>query len=188
MTTSMWRRASRAWDVKRRNSDSGVLIRMSGGAVSILRRSSGGVSPVRTPTTIGDRAVPSRAAAASMPVSGDRRFRSTSTARAFSGEMYRTRSRSFFGGTVAVASRSIDHKKAASVLPEPVGATTRAFSSEEMAFQAPVCASVGRSKADPNHSRVASENGRPAATAQSCLTAATSASRRPRRDLRPITF
>src|SRR5439155_178101 len=47
MTTSMWRSASRAWDVKRRNSDSGVLIRMSGGAVSILRRSSGGVSPVR---------------------------------------------------------------------------------------------------------------------------------------------
>ncbi len=67
---------------------------MSGGRFRRVRRSLAGVSPVRTPT-VGTcaRGVPSRSAACSMPASGARRFFSTSTASARSGEMYRTRVR-----------------------------------------------------------------------------------------------
>ena len=46
-------------------------------------------------------------------------------------------------------------RKAANVLPEPVGATTKAWEPAEMAFSAPVCASVGALNAPANHSRVA---------------------------------
>ena len=68
---------------------------------------------------------PSRCAACLIPVSGERRFRSMSTASAFSGETYSTRQRRLrsAGGGVA-ASRSIAHRNAASVLPDPVGAMT----------------------------------------------------------------
>ena len=45
-------------------------------------------------------------------------------------------------------------RNAASVLPEPVGATTRACEPEEMAFQAPFWAGVGAEKAPRNQSRV----------------------------------
>jgi hypothetical protein len=43
-------------------------------------------------------------------------------------------------------------------LPDPVGATTRAFDPAEMAFQAPSCAAVGAEKAPANHSEVAGVN------------------------------
>src|SRR5687767_9395564 len=94
-----------------------------------------------------------------MPVSGARRFRSTSTASALSGETYRTRQRrcSSAGGGAA-ASRSSDQRNAASVLPEPVGATTRACSPLLIASQAPSWAAVGCSKAPVNQARVACEN------------------------------
>ena len=68
MTVSMPRRVSRACEVRSRKSDSGVVIRMSGGVRSIRRRSSAGVSPVRTPT---ESVEPS-------PASGLRRLRSMS--------------------------------------------------------------------------------------------------------------
>ena len=42
--------ASRAAEVSIRNSDSGVVIRMSGGRVASERRSAAGVSPERMPT------------------------------------------------------------------------------------------------------------------------------------------
>ena len=77
---------SRACEVSIRNSDSGVVIRMSGGVVWILRRSCGVVSPERTPTRISGTSTPSRSAVCRMPTSGARRLRSTSTARALSGE------------------------------------------------------------------------------------------------------
>ena len=65
-----------------------------------------------------------------------RRFFSTSKARARSGEMYTTRVRALrsSGGGV-VTSRSIDHKKAASVLPLPVGAQISVCSPAAMGGQ-----------------------------------------------------
>ncbi len=77
---------SRACEVSIRNSDSGVVIMMSGGALTSLRRSAALVSPERTPTATSGTPVPSRAAVCRMPASGARRLRSTSTASAFSGE------------------------------------------------------------------------------------------------------
>ena len=60
-----------------------------------------------------------------------------SVASALSGEMYRTRHRRFgsAGGGVA-ASRSSAHRKAASVLPDPVGAMTSVSSPLPIADQA----------------------------------------------------
>ena len=86
ITVSTPRSASRAWLVSSRNSDSGVVMRMSGGRLAKARRSSAGVSPERMPTVISGRGSPSRSAAWPMPVSGARRLRSTSTASALSGE------------------------------------------------------------------------------------------------------
>ena len=88
------RSASRACEVSSRNSDSGVVIRMSGGlgrepAALLGRGVAGrGCRPRR-------RARAGRAAArpAGCPASGARRLRSTSTASALSGETYRTRQR-----------------------------------------------------------------------------------------------
>ncbi len=70
-----------------RKSDSGVVIRMSGGVFTSARRSAAGVSPERTPTLTCGGSDPSRAAAWVIPTSGARRLRSTSTPRALSGEM-----------------------------------------------------------------------------------------------------
>ena len=50
ITASTPRSVSRAAEVSIRYSDSGVVIRMSGGWRTRLRRSSAGVSPVRMPT------------------------------------------------------------------------------------------------------------------------------------------
>ncbi len=58
----------------------------SGGRVAIRRRSFAGVSPVRIATVGGWKSAPSRSAASPIPVSGARRFFSTSTASARSGE------------------------------------------------------------------------------------------------------
>jgi hypothetical protein len=85
MTVSTPRKDSRAAEVRMRNSDSGVVIRMSGGVRAKLRRSSAGVSPVRIPTVMSGGGRPSRPAACRIPVSGARRLRSTSTASALSG-------------------------------------------------------------------------------------------------------
>jgi hypothetical protein len=70
-----------------RNSDSGVVMRTSGGLVSISRRRLGVVSPERTPTLMLGAGWPRRSATRVMPVSGVDRLRSTSTASALSGEM-----------------------------------------------------------------------------------------------------
>ena len=78
ITCSTPRRISRAWLVSRRYRLSGVVMRMSGGWRAISRRSSVGVSPVRLATLIRGGSWPSRWAARPMPVSGARRFRSTS--------------------------------------------------------------------------------------------------------------
>jgi hypothetical protein len=85
ITVSTPRSDSRADEVSSRNNDSGVVIRMSGGRLAKARRSCVGVSPVRMPTVMSGGAMPSRCAACRMPVSGVRRLRSTSTAKALSG-------------------------------------------------------------------------------------------------------
>ncbi len=77
---------SRAADVSMRNSDSGVVIRMSGGLLISFLRWAGRVSPERTPTLILGAGCPSRSATRVMPVRGVDRLRSTSTASAFSGD------------------------------------------------------------------------------------------------------
>ncbi len=68
ITASTPVRILRACEVIIRYSDSGVVIRMSGGLRSIACRSFCGVSPVRRPT----------ATSAPIPASGARRLRSTS--------------------------------------------------------------------------------------------------------------
>ena len=50
------------------------------------------------------------------------------------------------------------HRNADSVLPEPVGATTKAFAPEAIADQAPICAGVGSGKAEVNQACVGSLN------------------------------
>ena len=171
MSTSA--RVSRACEVSIRNSDSGVVMRMSGGWVARRLRSAAGVSPVRTPTLICERGVPSRSAARAVPTRGEVRFRSTSTPSALSGERYRTfvaprrreapaprravAVRSVCGSGDRVARRSIAVRNAARVLPEPVGATTRVSSPRSMASHAVACAGVGASNASANHAAVAGE-------------------------------
>jgi hypothetical protein len=70
ITQSAWASVSRAREVSIRYSDSGVVIRMSGGRRSICARSFWGVSPVRMPTRM--RSAPGIA------VSGTCRLRSMS--------------------------------------------------------------------------------------------------------------
>ena len=60
------------------------------------------------------------------------------------------------GGTAA--SLSMAHKNAASVLPEPVGATTSVSSPLPIARHAPAWAGVGSANDPSNHARVADEN------------------------------
>ncbi len=158
ITVSTPRSDSRALEVSSRNSDSGVVISTSGGLLASLRRSSAAVSPVRTATWISGSSRPRLRAACRIPVSGARRFRSMSVASAFSGEMYSTRQRRLgSAGAGAAASRSSAHKKAASVLPDPVGAMTSVSSPLPIAVQAWAWAGVGSAKTAVNQALVAGE-------------------------------
>src|SRR3981081_338717 len=85
-----------------------------------------------------------------MPTSGPRRLRSTSMARAFSGETYTTRHPAGSG----YSSWSIAARNAARVLPEPVGARTRVLWPDAIAGQASSCARVGAAEELSNHSCV----------------------------------
>ena len=76
MTASTSVKSSRARLVSIRYSDSGVVMRMSGGLRRIAARSFWGVSPVRSATRTSEP----------MPRSGARRLRSTSYESAFSGD------------------------------------------------------------------------------------------------------
>ena len=125
ITCSTPRRISRAWLVSSRYRLSGVVMRMSGGRRAGSRRSSAGVSPVRLATVICGGSSPRRWAASPMPVSGARRLRSTSYVSALSGDTYRTRTWPACRGPVAGSGRAPGdpgHRKAARVLPLPVGA------------------------------------------------------------------
>src|SRR6266513_1693519 len=89
-----------------------------------------------------------------MPTSGSRRFRSTSTASALSGETYTMRVAAFFGAGENMR-WSIAARNAARVFPEPVGARTRTLSPSAIAGQASSCARVGVWNVASNHARVA---------------------------------
>ena len=58
------------------------------------------------------------------------------------------------GGRGSAANLSIAHRNAASVFPDPVGATTSVLSPSAMADQACAWASVGTTKVPLNHSAV----------------------------------
>ena len=77
---------ARAREVRTRKSDSGVVMRMSGGWRAMRARSAAGVSPVRRPISGRWKSMPRRSAVRAMPARGARRLRSTSKARARSGE------------------------------------------------------------------------------------------------------
>ncbi len=99
MTVSIARSASRAFDVRSRYSDSGVVMRMSAGSRWNRARSIAGVSPVRTAIDGTWCASPRALDRLAIPASGARRFRSMSTASALSGEIYSTRHRRSRSGT-----------------------------------------------------------------------------------------
>ena len=92
-----------------------------------------------------------------MPASGARRLRSTSTASAFSGEMYSTRHRSRVSGGGSNISRLMHQRNPVSVLPLPVGASSSVLSPRAMAGQPCACGGVGASNDASNqlrHNRV----------------------------------
>ena len=83
---AVWSIARLRSAVSSRNSDSGVVIRKSGGRFSMAARSAAAVSPVRTATLIAGAPRPSSAATSAISASGRSRFCQISTASAFSGE------------------------------------------------------------------------------------------------------
>ena len=120
-----------AFDVNMRYRLSGVVISRSGGRRTSFWRSLADVSPVRMATSgrkngrrpRRGRSPPGARRRGRCRRAAPRRFFSTSKARARSGEMYSTRVRRLrSSGGGLVTSRSIDVRKAASVLPLPVGA------------------------------------------------------------------
>ena len=133
-------------DVSMRNCDSGVVMRTSGGRFSSRFRSRCEVSPVRRAVVMW-----TFGSSARIPASGTSRFRWMSLPRARRGEMYRTRTPSVSRGSPASLSRKT--RNAASVLPDPVGATTSAFRPSARAGQASSWAGVGSPNSRSNHSR-----------------------------------
>ncbi len=155
MTVSTVTSRSREFEVSSRNSDSGVVIRMSAASRRNRERSTAGVSPVLiamsgiTTDSSRDRAT------SAIPASGTRRLRSTSTASALSGEMYSTRQRDAFGGAGVNMSRFRHQRNAASVLPLPVGARMSVVSPAAIAGHPSRCGFVGAGNALLNHARTA---------------------------------
>ena len=111
-----------------------------------------GVSPVRTATR--------RAADCEAGERRRARFRSTSS----SGPSAARRRAGAGPRPARSASRSMPERKAASVLPEPVGAWMRTLAPLAIAGQPSACAGVGASKTPSNHARVRSPNTSSAST------------------------
>src|ERR1700722_2844344 len=99
-----------------------------------------------------------RLAAWAIPTKGARKLRSTSTANALIGEMYRTRQRCCFSGTGENMSRLMHQRKAAKVLPVPVGARIKVDSLRAMAGPPCSCGLVGAAKTASNHTRTGAAN------------------------------
>ena len=152
ITVSTVRRSSRAREVSSiRNSDSGVVIRMSGGVRSICARSRCGVSPVRTADRQPEPSPASGAAQVALDVVVERlQRRDVEQAQA-----------------LAPASRSAGRgpsRNAASVLPDPVGAWISTLPPRAIAGQPATWAGVGLGNARSNHARVPGERAASAST------------------------
>src|SRR3954471_644453 len=99
------------------------------------------------------------------PVSGARRLRSMSYESAFSGETYTMRtpepsaSSASAGSSARRARRSIPHRKAASVLPDPVGAQISVCAPDAMRGQLSAWAGVGAANESSNQPRTGAEKG-----------------------------
>ena len=130
-------------------------MRMSAGSRWKRARSRAAVSPVRTETVGRTCASPRPAATFATPRIGARRFRSTSTASALSGDTYTSRHRRSRGGGGANISRSMHARNAASVFPLPVGASSSAESPRAMTGQPSAWGGVGPAKEARNQSRTA---------------------------------
>src|SRR5690349_15641679 len=124
---------------------------MCGGLRTISCRSAPGVSPVRTSVRIATSGRHAASSARRISSSGSARFFWTSFDKALSGDTYTT-----CVSAPRVPSRpwrssvSIAERKAANVLPEPVGAAMRAFLPAAIRGQARRCGSVGSRKRDSN--------------------------------------
>ena len=113
-------------DVNRRYSDSGVLTRICGGLRTIAWRFEAEVSPVRSSARTSTSLAVLFSNAWRMPLSGSSKFLWISLLRAFKGDTYNTRVSS--GSCSLSPSRNNSSraaKKAASVLPDPVGAAIK---------------------------------------------------------------
>jgi hypothetical protein len=118
----------------------------------MICRSRIGVSPVRTVTRIEGISSPALNAACEISASGCCRFFWMSLLSAFSGETYKTRVRSSRVPVSASLNKvSMQLRKAARVLPEPVGAAIRASVPEEIVGQLRSWTSVGEPKRAVNH-------------------------------------
>ena len=119
------------------------------------------VSPVRTAVRIAGTGKPSCASDSAMPASGASRFTWMSFDSAFSGDTYTTSVASGSVPSCASASRtrsSSAHRKAVSVLPEPVGAATSVDRPALMCGHASACAPVGAANVRRNHAATAGWN------------------------------
>src|SRR6202051_1515664 len=109
-----------------------------------------------------------RLAACAIPTKGARKLRSTSTANALIGEMYRTRQRCCFSVTGLNMSRLMHQRKAAKVFPVPVGARIKVDSPRAIAGQPCSCGLVGAAKTASNHSRTGGRNRAASSAAGPC--------------------
>ena len=105
---------------------SGVVIRISGGRRSICWRSFGGVSPLRVSTRIGGNAAPACFKTRPQFLEGLQQVALHVVVERFRGETYRTRTRP--PGQSPVIGFCSVQRKAARVLPLPVGAVIRTCS------------------------------------------------------------
>ena len=156
ITVSTCRSRSRAFDVSSRNSDSGVVIRMSAGsrrnrARSRARRVAGADRDLRQVTGMPARAggvgdAGKRRAQVALDVHRERLERR---------DVEDAASRPSTGGAGSNISRFRHQRNAASVLPLPVGARISVDSPRAIAGHPSCCGLVGAGNAPANHSRTA---------------------------------
>ena len=139
-------------DVSRMKSDSGVVTSTCGGRLAPCRRSAADVSPVRTAVRMSRAPAPISVATARSSPSGSSRLRRMSLERARSGETYTTSVASSRTPDAACRTRaSRQWRKAASVLPEPVGAVRSTSCPLAMTGHPSAWMGVGSTKRLENH-------------------------------------
>ena len=145
--------------LSKRYRDSGVVTRMCGGARRMRSRSPWGVSPVRAMARMFTAGRPWVLRISAMPARGAWRFFWMSLDSAFRGETYNTWVSSASPlSRPARTSSSMAARKAARVLPLPVGAAIRACRRRLMTGHAAACAGVGAPKVVLSQAAVAGWN------------------------------